>query len=65
MTKRRENRGGRNQVVWDQARHWGKKKKNRRGRKRKKSASEASGEAGLGKGRGGDISYHAAWLSCG
>ena len=53
MTKRRENRGGRNQVVWDQARHWAKKKRS------------ASGEAGLGKGKGGDISYHAACLSGG
>ena len=30
MTKRRESGSGKNQVVWDQARHWGKKKKYRR-----------------------------------
>ena len=39
MTKRRESRSGRNQVIWDKALHWGKKEKisersGRRGRSR-------------------------------
>ena len=51
MTKRRENRSGRNQVVWDQAPHWGKKKKNRRGRKKKLGErSERRGRPEEGKG---------------
>ena len=33
MTKRRKSRSGRNQVIWDQAPHWGKKKTNRRAKR--------------------------------
>ena len=33
MTKRRESSSGRNLVIWDQAPHWGKKKKNRRAKR--------------------------------
>ena len=33
MTKWRESRSGRNQVIWDQAPRWGKKKKNRRAKR--------------------------------
>ena len=51
MTKWRENRSGRNQVVWDQSPHWGKKRKNRRGRKKKVGErSERRGRCGEGKG---------------
>ena len=51
MTKRRENRSGRNQVVWDQAPLWGKKTKNRRGRKKKVGERrERRGRSGEGKG---------------
>ena len=43
MTKRRESRSGRNQVIWDQAPRWGKKKKNG-------ERSERRGRSGEGKG---------------
>ena len=43
MTKRRESRSGRNQVIWDQALHWGKKKKI-------SERSERRGRSGEGKG---------------
>ena len=43
MTKRRESRSGRNQVIWDQAPHWGKKKKIGK-------RSERRGRSGEGKG---------------